>query len=52
MSDDLQLVHRTLTGIPGFTELAADAYTTDKLGGLTNLVFRIDTGKDRQAIHR
>jgi thiamine kinase-like enzyme len=50
MSDDLQLVHRVLTGIPGFTDLAADAYTTDRLGGLTNLVFRIDTGKDRYVL--
>jgi thiamine kinase-like enzyme len=50
MSDNLQLVHRVLTGIPGFTDLAADAYTTDRLGGLTNLVFRIDTGKDRYVL--
>jgi thiamine kinase-like enzyme len=46
MSDDLKLVHQVLTAIPGFAELAADAYTTTRLGGLTNLVFRIDTGKD------
>ena len=50
MSNDLQLVHRVLTGIPGFEELAADAYTVDQLGGLTNLVFRIDTGKDRYVL--
>jgi thiamine kinase-like enzyme len=50
MSDDLQLVHRVLTTIPGFTELAADAYTADRLGGLTNLVFRIDTGEDRYVL--
>ena len=50
MSDDLALVHRVLGGIPGFTELAADAYSVDRLGGLTNLVFRIDTGKDRYVL--
>ena len=50
MSDDLQLVHQVLTTIPGFTDLAADAYTADRLGGLTNLVFRIDTGKDRYVL--
>ena len=50
MSDDLSLVHRVLSGIPGFTELAADAYSVDRLGGLTNLVFRIDTGKDRYVL--
>jgi len=46
MSDKLPMVHRVLTGIPGFAELVADAYSVDRLGGLTNLVFRIDTGKD------
>jgi thiamine kinase-like enzyme len=50
MSNDLQLVHRVLTGIPGFAELAADAYIVDQLGGLTNRVFRIDTGKDRYVL--
>jgi thiamine kinase-like enzyme len=50
MSDDISLVHRVLSGIPGFTELAADAYSVDRLGGLTNLVFRIDTGKDRYVL--
>jgi thiamine kinase-like enzyme len=50
MSDDLQLVHQVLTTIPGFADLAADAYRADRLGGLTNLVFRIDTGKDRYVL--
>jgi len=50
MSDDLKLVHRVLTTIPGFAELTADAYTATRLGGLTNLVFRIDTGKDRYVL--
>ena len=50
MSDDLQLVHQVLTTIPGFADLAADAYRADRLGGLTNLVFRIDTGKYRYVL--
>jgi thiamine kinase-like enzyme len=50
MSDDLQLVHQVLTTIPGFADLAADAYSADRLGGLTNLVFRIDTGKYRYVL--
>ncbi|HEY5740799.1 MAG TPA: choline/ethanolamine kinase family protein [Gammaproteobacteria bacterium] len=47
MNDDLQQVHRSLTSIPGFENLSADAYTTQRLGGLTNLVYRIDTGAQR-----
>jgi thiamine kinase-like enzyme len=50
MSDDLQLVHQVLTTIPGFTNLASGAYTANRLGGLTNLVFRIDTGEDRYVL--
>ena len=50
MSDNLDQVHEVLTGIPGFADLAMDAYTTDRLGGLTNLVFRIDTGSDRYVL--
>ena len=47
MNDDLQLVHRSLTAIPGFENLAAGAYAVERLGGLTNLVYRVDTGAER-----
>jgi thiamine kinase-like enzyme len=46
MNQVLQEVHQTLTAIPGFEGIAQDSYTTQRLGGMTNLVFRIDTGKD------
>ncbi|MDK1025688.1 MAG: choline/ethanolamine kinase family protein [Gammaproteobacteria bacterium] len=47
MNQVLQEVHQTLTAIPGFEGIAQDSYSTQRLGGMTNLVFRIDTGKDR-----
>ena len=50
MNDNLDRVHAVLTGIPGFGELAAKAYTTERLGGLTNLVYRIDTSEDRYVL--
>lgn len=50
MSDNLDQVHDVLTGISGFTDLAKDDYTAERLGGLTNLVFRIDTGSDRYVL--
>ena len=50
MSVDLQQVHQVLTAIPGFSDLVANDYTAERLGGLTNLVFRIDTGKDRYVL--
>ncbi len=43
-------VHRVLRSIPGFEGMAADSYSTQRLGGLTNLVFRIDTGKERYVL--
>lgn len=42
MHDDSQQVHQVLTTIPDFAHLAADAYTVDRLGGLTNLVYRLE----------
>ncbi|MDH3760781.1 MAG: phosphotransferase family protein [Gammaproteobacteria bacterium] len=50
MNESTQQVHPLLTTIPGFENLAADAYTAERLGGLTNLVFRIDTGADRYVL--
>ena len=42
MSDDLAAqVHDALISIPGLDALDPDAYTVTRLGGLTNLVFRI-----------
>jgi thiamine kinase-like enzyme len=50
MSEEIQQVHRVLGAIPGFEDLAEGAYTSVRLGGLTNRVFRIDTGGERFAL--
>ncbi len=43
MSDDhLQQVHAALATVPVFEALDLGAYTVTRLGGLTNLVFRIE----------
>ena len=49
MSDHQQQIHEVLTGIPGFEDLTPGSYTSARLGGLTNLVFRIDTADQRIA---
>jgi thiamine kinase-like enzyme len=42
MTDDLSAqVHAALTSIPGLEAMKPGAYTVTRLGGLTNLVFRI-----------
>jgi len=50
MNDVLKQVHQVLTAIPGFASLTPDSYVTERLGGLTNLVFSVDTGSDRYAL--
>jgi len=50
MNDSLLDVHQVLTTIPGFEELTPGSYSTQRLGGLTNLVFRIDYGDDRYVL--
>jgi thiamine kinase-like enzyme len=50
MNDLLQQVHQSLTAIPGFEGIAQSDYSAQRLGGLTNRVFRIDTGKDRYVL--
>ncbi len=47
MNDNLDQVHEVLTGIDGFGGLARGGYGVERLGGLTNLVYRIDAGDDR-----
>ncbi len=47
MSDELEQVHAVLTSIDGFEELARGDYGVERLGGLTNLVYRIDAGDER-----
>ncbi len=50
MKGSLPEVHRVLTTIPDLRGLTADSYTTERLGGLTNLVFKINTGEDRYVL--
>ena len=50
MKGILSEVHRVLTTIPDLRGLTADSYTTERLGGLTNLVFKINTGEDRYVL--
>jgi thiamine kinase-like enzyme len=47
MNDVLKQVHQVLTAIPGFASLTPDSYITERLGGLTNFVFSVDTGNGR-----
>ena len=49
MSDEAQ-VHEILTAIPGFEKFTADGYTLDRLGGLTNRVYRVDSGAGRYVL--
>jgi len=50
MTEDTQRVNAVLTAIPGFEGLAVDAGSIARLGGLTNLVFRIDHGSERYVL--
>ena len=50
MSEELEQVHSVLTQITGFEDLQQGAYSVERLGGLTNLVFRIDSSDDRYVL--
>jgi len=50
MNDQQADVQQVLDSIPGFEGIAVDSYSTQRLGGLTNLVYRIDTGEDRYVL--
>ena len=50
MTDSPQQLHQVLTSIPGFEGIEAGAYSVERLGGLTNLVYRVDTGTDHYAL--
>jgi thiamine kinase-like enzyme len=50
MSDEMQQVHEVFTQIPGFEGLERGTYAVDRLGGLTNLVFRIECGGERYVL--
>jgi thiamine kinase-like enzyme len=50
MTDSPQQLHQVLTSIPGFEGIETGAYSAERLGGLTNLVYRVDNGADRYAL--
>ncbi len=50
MTAESERLHAALTAIPGFEGLAPDDYRHERLGGLTNLVYRIDTGAGRYVL--
>ncbi len=50
MTTELKRVQQELEQIAGFEHLAAGDYSVQRLGGLTNLVFRIDIGSDRYVL--
>ena len=50
MTDELNRVQQELVRIPGFEKLSPGDYSVARLGGLTNLVFRIDTADDRYVL--
>lgn len=51
MTEDTEPVIEALRAAPEFADLRADACTVTRLGGLTNRVYRVDTG-DRSAVVR
>jgi thiamine kinase-like enzyme len=50
MNEELARVQLELSRIPGFENIAPDDYAIERLGGLTNLVYRIDTGSGRYVL--
>jgi len=50
VTEELERVHLELTKIPGFEAIEAGSYGVERLGGLTNLVYRIDCGERRYAL--
>jgi len=50
MTDELNRVQQELERIPGFETLQQGAYGVERLGGLTNLVYRIDLGERRYVL--
>ena len=45
-----QQVQQALIAIPGFENISEQDYVTERLGGLTNLVFKIDLGDERYVL--
>ena len=50
MPDNQQAVYDALQNLPQFIGAARDSYTATRLGGLTNLVYRIDNTSETQIV--
>jgi len=46
MTAPLDAVHAALTNLPQFADLPPGSYRATRLGGLTNIVYRIDAAGD------
>ena len=47
MPENKQAVHEALQNLPRFRGVGIDSYTATRLGGLTNLVYRIETNHEK-----
>ncbi len=47
MPENRDAVHAALLNVPHLSGLATDSYQIQRLGGLTNLVYRVDTGPEQ-----
>ena len=47
MSENKQSIHEALQNLPRFRGVGIDSYTATRLGGLTNLVYRIETNHEK-----
>lgn len=47
MTDNLDQIHAALQNLPHMVGVAADSYATTRLGGLTNLVYRVETAQEK-----
>ncbi len=47
MTQDKEAIHKALQNLPQFAGVTPDSYRATRLGGLTNLVYRIETGREK-----
>ena len=47
MTQDKEAIHKALQNLPQFANATPDDYTATRLGGLTNLVYRIETDREK-----
>lgn len=47
MSENLARIHTALQNLPHMADVTMDSYATTRLGGLTNLVYRVETDAEK-----